>query len=283
MYAQPVDHTSVPAERDLRPETQAALAALRLVRPLIAHRAGADEVREKARDDIVTATDTQVQSRLQEILAGLEPEIAFVGEEGAPSNTENTSRVWLVDPICGTTNYAAGIPLFATNLALVEDGRITIAAIADGATGQIYIAERDRGAWAVDSSTLVPLKAVRGFGIISIDPDHRGSSGLARFPSDFANKAIELQHWDVRVVSSTIALTYVATGRLAGAVYLTRGSALHCAAGALMVREAGAIASDESGREWTIRSAILVVAATEELHTELQRLAVDVHARLIRQ
>ena len=132
-------------------------------------------------------------------------------------------------------------------------------------------------------NSLVPLKAVRGFGIISIDPDHRGSSGLARFPSDFAIKAIELQHWDVRVVSSTIALTYVATGRLAGAVYLTRGSALHCAAGALMVREAGAIASDESGREWTIRSAILVVAATDELHTELQRLTVDLHARLIRQ
>jgi myo-inositol-1(or 4)-monophosphatase len=253
---------------------------MRLVLPLIAHRSGADEVREKARDDIVTATDTRVQSLLQEALAGFQPEIAFVGEEGPLPSTENTRRTWLVDPICGTTNYAAGIPLFATNVALVEDGVTTIAAVADGATGRIYAAERDRGAWFVDSTKLVPLTAARGFGIVSIDPDHRGSSGLQRFPSDFALRAIERQSWDIRALSSTIALIYVATGRLAGAVYLTRGAALHSAAGALMVREAGAIATDETGADWSIGSSILVVAATEELHMELQSLAVQVHARL---
>jgi hypothetical protein len=88
-------------------------------------------------------------------------------------------------------------------------------------TGQIYVVERGRGAWVLNNSTcLVPLSVDQRFGIVSIGPNYRRSTGLERFPSDFANRAIELLCWDVRVPSSTIALPYVAgaTGRVAGAV-----------------------------------------------------------------
>ncbi len=109
---------------ELRPETRAALAALRSVMPLVQQRVGATEVREKSPNDIVTGTDVLVQSGLQHVLYQHHPDVALLGEEGTPSVAADARRMWLVDPICRTTNYAAGIPLFAINVALVEDARL---------------------------------------------------------------------------------------------------------------------------------------------------------------
>jgi myo-inositol-1(or 4)-monophosphatase len=126
---------------DLRPETRSALAAVRAALPLVQERRGASEVREKAPNDIVTGTDVLVQSIVQEVLREHHPDIAFLGEEGASNVADDARRMWQVDPICGTTNYAAGLPLFAINVALVEDGQITVSAVADGGTGEVYVAD----------------------------------------------------------------------------------------------------------------------------------------------
>jgi fructose-1,6-bisphosphatase/inositol monophosphatase family enzyme len=73
---------------------------------------------------------------------------------------------------------------------------------------------------------------------------------------------------------------YLASGRLAGAVYARLGAALHFAAGALLAGEAGAIVTDHTGADWTIDSPILVAAATHDLHAELQTVAAQVYARV---
>jgi fructose-1,6-bisphosphatase/inositol monophosphatase family enzyme len=86
--------------------------------------------------------------------------------------------------------------------------------------------------------------------------------------------------WDVRALSSTIALVYLASGRLGGAVYAPLGAALHFAAGVLLAHEAGAIVTDHAGGEWTLDSPICVVAATRALHTDLVALAAEVYIRL---
>jgi fructose-1,6-bisphosphatase/inositol monophosphatase family enzyme len=78
-----------------------------------------------------------------------------------------------------------------------------------------------------------------------------------------------------------MALVYVASGRLGGAVYTPLGAALHFAAGVLLAREAGAIVSDQAGADWVLDSPICVVAATQQLHIELLELAREVYARVI--
>ena len=271
---------NVLTEADLRAETRAALAALRAARPLVQERRRANEVHEKAPNDIVTATDVLVQNVLQQVLHEHQPEVAFVGEEGTPTVLADTERVWLVDPICGTTNYAAAIPLFATNVALVEDGQVVASAVADGGTGELYVAERGRGAWQIESTGLRGLHVAEGYGLVSVDPDNRAGQGIEDFPTAFAIEALQRRRWDVRALSSTIALVYLASGRLAGAVYAPLGAALHFAAGALLAGEAGAIVTDHSSADWTIDSPILVVAATRDLHAELQDLAAQTYARV---
>jgi myo-inositol-1(or 4)-monophosphatase len=267
-------------EQDLQPSTRAALAAVRAIRPLVQQRRGANDVKEKAPNDIVTATDVLVQDAIEQVLREHTPDIAFVGEEGAPTLLHNAPRTWLVDPICGTSNYAAALPLFATNIALVEDGQVVIGCVADGGTGEICVAERGGGAWLVTGGRLQPVQARASYGLLSVDPDLRGSEGIGAFATAFAIAAMECRRWDVRAVGSTIALLHVAAGRLAGAVYTSEGAALHVAAGALLAEEAGARVTDHTGAVWTIDSRILVVGATAELHAELQMLAAEVYARV---
>src|SRR5260370_7836596 len=146
-------------------------------------------------------------------------ESGCLGEEGKGDVTRQCRRIWLVDPICGTTNYAANIPLFATNIALVEDGDVVASAVADGGTGELYVAESGRGAWRIEPGGLRQLHVGRGYSLVSVEPDNRGGTGADDFPTAFAIEALARRRWDVRALASTIALVYLASGRLAGAVY----------------------------------------------------------------
>ena len=72
----------------------------------------------------------------------------------------------------------------------------------------------------------------------------------------------------MRNLSSTLSLPYVAAGRVSAYV-LFAASTLHCAAGSLLVTEAGGTLSDIDGQPWTLRSDSLVAGATPRLHGEL--------------
>jgi fructose-1,6-bisphosphatase/inositol monophosphatase family enzyme len=117
--------------------------------------------------------------------------------------------------------------------------------------------------------------------LVSVDPDNRGGQGLEEFPNAFAIEALMRRRWDVRALSTTLALVYVASGRMGGAVYAPLGAALHFAAGVLLAQEAGATVTDQSGADWTVDSPICVVAATRELHAELRALAAEVYERAV--
>jgi myo-inositol-1(or 4)-monophosphatase len=75
----------------------------------------------------------------------------------------------------------------------------------------------------------------------------------------------------MRALSTTLALPYVAAGRVSAYV-LFWTSALHVAAGVLLVQEAGGVVSDVDGRPWTVEADSLLAAATAELHAELAAL-----------
>jgi myo-inositol-1(or 4)-monophosphatase len=254
---------------DFRAESLAALAALRVGLPIVQSRQGAHDVRAKAHGDLVTGTDVLVQSELQRVLHEHHADIAFVGEEGEQTPPP-TGRHWLVDPVCGTNNYAARIPLVAINVALVEAGQVTIAAVADGGSGDLFVAERGRGAWQIVGDGQVErLQVSIRSGLISIDPHSRGAGSLDGFGPAFAYWAMCQAGWDVRIFTTTLALAYLATGRLAGAVYATLGSPVHFASGLLLAEEAGAVVTDAAGAAWQLDSPFHVIAAGAEMHQEL--------------
>ena len=255
-----------PAVGGLQPATAIAISAVRRGLELAQGRVGADEITSKGGRDLVTATDTAVEDAIRDIVEGASPH-PVVGEERGGEAPADGSSYWLLDPICGTRNFASGIPLYCVNLALVEDGQISLAAVGDASAGEIMFAERGRGAWAIGHEGQRELSTGGRSQTIIVE------SGTAAGPSRehaarFAHDAIRGDRWDIRNFSSTLSSAYVAAGRMAAYV-LFSGSALHSGAGTLLVAEAGGTVSDIEGAPWTVRSDSLLGSANPELHAEL--------------
>ncbi len=102
-------------------------------------------VERKADLTPVTEADRAVESMLRARLAEERPDDAILGEEEG-SRAGASGRRWLLDPIDGTRNYTRGIPVWATLLALEEDGEVRLGVVSAPALGRRWWAERGAGA-----------------------------------------------------------------------------------------------------------------------------------------
>ncbi len=137
----------------LTPQVEAAMrnAAQRAILPRYRTLSG-DEVINKAADDVVTIADHESEAILAEHLARLLPEAAIVGEEGAhakPAVLDHLSDglCWIIDPLDGTNNFAAGKPPFGVLIALAQQGETIGGWILDCLTGRFCHAGIGAGAW----------------------------------------------------------------------------------------------------------------------------------------
>ena len=105
---------------------------------------GEFEVREKADLTPVTEADLVVEAMFREAAAERFPDDAVLGEEGG--GQETGGRVWVVDPIDGTRNFADGVPLWATLIALRIGGQGMLGVASAPAIGERYEAVRGGGA-----------------------------------------------------------------------------------------------------------------------------------------
>jgi fructose-1,6-bisphosphatase/inositol monophosphatase family enzyme len=109
------------------------------------------EIAEKSPGEIVTSVDREAERRLYDGLAALGPGVRIVGEEAAEQDPGLLDRVdegllWLVDPLDGTANFAAGRRPFGMMVALVEDGVPLAGWLLDPLGGRLCHAERGKGA-----------------------------------------------------------------------------------------------------------------------------------------
>ena len=100
----------------------------------------ANVIRQHKQDgSFLTEADLAVQTRVQDVLLEHFPEISFLGEEMSEQQQQEALQdpkgVWILDPLDGTSNFAAGIPYYAVSLAYVRDGKII--------WGMVYDPERD--------------------------------------------------------------------------------------------------------------------------------------------
>jgi myo-inositol-1(or 4)-monophosphatase len=253
-----------------RPETIVAIDAA--VRALDLARGGAatKAITAKGERDVVTATDLAVEDAIRGIVSEALGS-SVIGEERGGEAPADGSPYWLVDPICGTRNFASGIPLYCVNLGLVEDDKLTVAVVGDPSTGEIDVAEWGRGAWALKDGARHRLTTSDESRTIVIEDSH-AADARRKHAARFTARAIRADRWDLRALGTTLSLPYVAAGRIAAYV-LFWTSAVHAGAGALLAIEAGATVSDIDGCPWTTRSDSIVASADPDLHGELLDLA----------
>jgi fructose-1,6-bisphosphatase/inositol monophosphatase family enzyme len=165
-----------------QPDIEAVLALLREVSDTIIMRhfrhLNTGDLRHKSGPlDPVTIADEAAEKALTAGLKQLFPEADVIGEEAASANPDLLNRlrepgpVWVIDPIDGTSNYAADLPLFGVMAALVEADQVLAGFIHDPVGDDTAIAIAGNGAWmqARDGSrkTLraaapVPVKQMTG-------------------------------------------------------------------------------------------------------------------------
>lgn len=122
-------------ESDARLAVTAARAGAAVVRDLYGGRLARHE---KGAGDFATEADLAAERAILEVLHTARPDDAVTGEESGPRGAAGARRRWLVDPLCGTLNYAVRTRLVGVNVALRVDGETTAAATADPFTGEVF-------------------------------------------------------------------------------------------------------------------------------------------------
>jgi histidinol-phosphatase len=112
----------------------------------------AEDLQVETKPDLtpVSEADRAVEQAMRERLAELRPDDSVFGEEYGSSTAPDSRRRWIVDPIDGTKNYVRGIPVWATLLALEEDGQLHLALTSAPALRRRWWAMRGEGAFADD-------------------------------------------------------------------------------------------------------------------------------------
>lgn len=143
----------------------------------------AHEVNAKAAGDVVTIADQASEAILVEGLARLLPEATIVAEEAVHSDPALSARLgdslcWIIDPLDGTNNFAAGKPPFGLIVALAEAGETIAGWIYDPVTGRCCQAERGKGAFVdgarLNSSGSGQAKPIVAISMSRVDPKHTG-------------------------------------------------------------------------------------------------------------
>ncbi|MEJ2762114.1 MAG: inositol monophosphatase [Gammaproteobacteria bacterium] len=248
----------------IRPETETAIHAASLAVHLADSREGADQVDSKGGIDIVTATDVLCEDVIRAELTAAFPDCAIVGEERGGTPVEK-GAFWLVDPICGTRPFASNVPLYCTNIALVENGEVTAAAVAIGKSGEILFAEKGRGAWMQTAEGDRPVQTSEESNVIWMGSQTELGANVVR-------NTMLLRRWYIWQFSSSVGYAYLAAGRIAGIVHLSPSlSPVHTAAGCFIAREAGAVMTDlDTGGSWSMETRSFLLGATPIVHDELR-------------
>jgi myo-inositol-1(or 4)-monophosphatase len=271
----------VPGIPDLGHELATATVAARVAGAIVLERyERLERIVHKSEKDVVTEVDHLSEAAIIETIRATFPADAFLAEESGhtPSaaavasvagRVETGARLWIVDPLDGTVNYANGLPFFAVSVGLAIDGRPVLGVVLDPLRDELFSAVEGQGATLDGGPIRLPVKERLIDAVAHV--------GLPR--SGFARRSAAL-HKAVRITrsmgSAALGLTYVANGRF-DAYVQWRGLSLWdvCAAG-VIAAEGGALVTAPDGGPWfdlaRPSKSVGIVAAAAPHHAALRDL-----------
>lgn len=201
---------------------------------------------EKQDGSVITEADTAMQARLRTDLAAHWPEFPLLGEEMDEAAQRSLlhsggAALWCVDPLDGTSNFAAGIPFFSVSVALLNNGRPEVGVVYDPVRRECFWAVLGQGAWCNDTRLSAPGLDLSLAQTVALIDFKRLDTGLAR-------RLAEQPPYSSQRSFGSVALDWcwIAAGR--GHVYLHGKQRIwDYAAGSLILAEAGGHAVTLSG------------------------------------
>lgn len=195
-------------------------------------------IKNKELNDIVTDVDIFMENKIVTAIKNWFPNHSIYAEESGEVN-QNSEYEWLIDPIDGTINFASGLPLFATSIALRKKGDIILGIIFDYSQNDIYYTMKGKGAFCNGNRIHVSECDKLNNSIISFcltsHYNDKQIKDVLKLEEKLASKVRGLR----LIVSAAIELAWCASGKIDGCLNVKPSIGLSSAAGKLLVQEAG--------------------------------------------
>ncbi|MBV5307919.1 inositol monophosphatase family protein [Chromatium okenii] len=202
------------------------------------------QVESKSRNDFVSEMDRAAEATIIQELRNRFPDHAILAEESGEQGG-NSDYQWIIDPLDGTTNYLHGFPQFSISIALKHKGQLECGVVYDPSREELFTAARGQGAQLNDRKLRVATRPSLEGALIGTGFPFRDQRHIDAYLGMF--KAMTLATAGIRRPgSAALDLAYVAAGRTDGFWELGL-SAWDCAAGALLILEAGGTITDFAG------------------------------------
>ena len=213
-----------------------------------------ERIHHKTPTDVVTEADHQSEELIIGAIRRRYPGDAILAEEsgahegGSPgvglgAAAAPTGRMWVIDPLDGTVNYANGLPVFCVSIGLVEAGRPVVGVVLDPTRDEMFTATADGAARLNDQ--LIEASAKQKLSDCVVSMALAGRSVVRRVRA--IRKAVRASR---SMGSAALALAYVGNGRFDAFVQESGLSAWDIAAAGLIAERAGAIVTTFEGGYW---------------------------------
>lgn len=270
------------SQSNLHPMLNIAVKAARTAGAII-NRASMDldriSVTAKSHNDFVTEVDRAAEQAIIQTLLEAFPGHGILGEEsGRTFGARDSEYLWIIDPLDGTTNFIHGLPVYAVSIALAFRGKIEQAVVYDPTRNDLFYATKGRGAFLNDKRLRVSKRIRLQDSLIGTGFPFRKGDNFKRYLKIF-EEVMQNCAGLRRPGAASLDLCYVAAGWYDG-FFETGLSPWDCAAGSLIITEAGGLVGNFTGEPDFLYQRE-IIAANPKIYAQLVRILAP-HTRVIK-
>jgi myo-inositol-1(or 4)-monophosphatase len=246
-------------------ELDLARAAAAEAAEILLARAGADDVRQKAPADLVTAVDEAAERAIVTRIRAAFPDDRIIGEEFSGDQRSADGRRWIVDPLDGTVNFVHGHPFACVSIGFVDGEEPAVGVIHAPFLGEVYEASLGGGARLNGEPIRVSGVTDPAASLIATGFPFKPGKGDPTEYLRLVGALLGSTHGVRRAGAAALDLAYVAAGRV-DAFFEIGLSPWDIAAGLVLVREAGGEVSGWPGDGAGVLETGRVLASNRSLH-----------------
>ena len=226
--------------------------------------------RLKGRANLLTEADLASQKKVISVIRAAFPGDGFMAEESDVVETPN-GRMWIIDPLDGTTNYAHGFPAAAVSIGFAVNGAVRAGGVYDPFRKELFLASRGGGAFLNGRRLAVSkVPSIDKALLVTGFPYDRAER--AAYYCEFLMEFMRRSHDVRRMGVASLDMCWAAAGRTDG--YWEFGlKPWDVAAGQVIMEEAGGKVTDFSGKPWRALAGMgsQTLAANPRLHGAMLR------------
>jgi len=228
---------------------------------------------KESQSSIVTIADLEAENKIMQIIAQKFPHHNLIGEETGFQN-KNSEYTWIVDPLDGTSNFAARLPWFGVIICVLKDFEPVLSGCYIPVQNQIYFAEKGNGATLNDTRISVSRETELKNILAAYSLDYSEIPGKTEQETQTIGRLVKNVR-NLRSTNCVLDFCYTADGKLGACINQTT-KIWDIAGPALIIEEAGGVFSDFKGNnidfmvdEKTYDRNFTIVCSNKTLHKKV--------------